>query len=97
MLKKKKRCEKFNKAINKHGLDAQHLATARAAATTTYLGAAKRRQLKMAKAIPGSREILSAVSSNISSLKDNRHESSGHSNVHIMQKRGKRSNKSEIA
>jgi len=97
MLKKKKRCEKFNKALNKHGLDAQHLATARAAATTTYLGAAKRKQLKMAKTIPGGKEILSAVSSNISSLKGNRHESSGHSNVHIMQKRGKRSNKSEIA
>jgi len=51
----------------------------------------------MAKTIPGGKEILSAVSSNISSLKGNRHESSGHSNVHIVQKRGKRSKKREIA
>jgi hypothetical protein len=44
--RKKSDAKNFNKAINKHGLDAQHLATALAAATTTYLGAAERRQLK---------------------------------------------------
>jgi len=51
----------------------------------------------MAKTIPGGKEILSVVSSNISSLKGNRHELSGHSNEHITRKRGKRSKKREIA
>ena len=46
MLKKKSDAKSFNKAINKHGLDAPHLATALAAATATYLGAAERTQLK---------------------------------------------------
>jgi len=51
----------------------------------------------MAKTIPGSKEILRAVPSNISSLKGNRNESSGHSNAHITRKRGKRSKKRETA
>jgi hypothetical protein len=97
MLKKKSDAKSFNKAINKHDLDAPHLATELAAATATYLGAAERTQLKMAKTIPGGKEILSAVSSNISSLKGNRHESSGHSNVHITRKRGKHSKQRETA
>jgi hypothetical protein len=46
MLKKKSDAKSFNKAINKHGLDALHLATELAAATATYLGAAERTQLK---------------------------------------------------
>ena len=46
MLKKKSDAKSFNKAINKHGLDAPHLATALAAATATYLGASERTQLK---------------------------------------------------
>ena len=46
MLKKKSDEKSFNKAINKHGLDAQHLATALAAATATYLGATERTQQK---------------------------------------------------
>ena len=46
MLKKKSDAKSFNKAINKHGLDAPHLATELAAATATYLGAAERTQLK---------------------------------------------------
>jgi hypothetical protein len=69
MLKKKSDAKSFNKAINKHGLDAPHLATELAAATATYLGAAERTQLKMAKTIPGGKEILRAMSSNTSSLK----------------------------
>jgi hypothetical protein len=36
MLKKKSDAKNLSKAINKHGLDSQHLATALAAATTTY-------------------------------------------------------------
>jgi hypothetical protein len=44
--RKKSDAKNFNKAINKRGLDAQHLATALAAATTTYLGAGERTQLK---------------------------------------------------
>ena len=75
MLKKKSDAKSFNKAINKHGLDAPHLATELAAATATwYLGAAERTQLKMAKTIPGGKEILRAMSSNTSSLKRNRDE-----------------------
>jgi hypothetical protein len=35
MLKKKTDAKSLNKAINKHGLDAPHLATALAAATAT--------------------------------------------------------------
>ncbi len=46
MLKKKSDAKSFNKAINRHGLDGQHLATALAAATATYLGAAERTQQK---------------------------------------------------
>jgi hypothetical protein len=46
MLKKKSDAKSFNKAINKHGLDALHLARELAAATATYLGAAERTQLK---------------------------------------------------
>jgi hypothetical protein len=46
MLKKKSDAKNFNKAINKHGLDAQHLAMALAAARATYLGAAQRTQQK---------------------------------------------------
>jgi len=42
MLKKKNDAKSFSKAINKHGLNAQHLATALAAATAKYLGAAER-------------------------------------------------------
>jgi hypothetical protein len=44
--RKKSDAKSFNKAINKHGLDAPHLATALAAATATYLGAGERTQLK---------------------------------------------------
>ena len=36
MFKEKKHAKNFNEAINKHGVDAQHLTTALAAATTTY-------------------------------------------------------------
>ena len=97
MLKKKSDAKNFNKAINKHGLDAPHLATELAAATATYLGAAERTQLKMAKTIPGGKEILRAMSSNTSSLKGNRHESNGNSNVHITRKRDKRLKKHETA
>ena len=46
MLKKKSDAKNFNKAINKHGLDAPHLATALAAATARYLGAAERTTTK---------------------------------------------------
>jgi len=46
MLKKKSDAKSFNKAINKHDLDAPHLATALAASTATYLGATERTQLK---------------------------------------------------
>jgi hypothetical protein len=46
MLKKKSDAKSFNKAINKHGLDVQHLATALAAARATYLGATERTQQK---------------------------------------------------
>ncbi|HTG52023.1 MAG TPA: hypothetical protein VMA33_04110 [Candidatus Tectomicrobia bacterium] len=74
MLKKKTDAKSFNKAINKHALDAPHLATALAAATATYSGAAERTQLKMANTIPDGKEILRAVSSNTSSLKRNRDE-----------------------
>ena len=46
--KKKSDAKSFNKAINKYGLDAPHLATELAAATATYLGAGERTQLKNA-------------------------------------------------
>jgi hypothetical protein len=42
MLKKKSDAKSFNKAINKHGLDVQHLATALGAATAKCLGTAER-------------------------------------------------------
>jgi hypothetical protein len=105
MLKKKTRKairKTWKKAINKHGpVIAEHLATALAAATATYLGAGdkkSRKQLKkVANAVPGGKRLLGAVTSNIPSWKSDSHESNGHGhgNQHKTGKRGKRSKKHE--
>ena len=95
ILKKKTR-KAIGKAINKHGpVVAEHLLTALAAATATYLGTAgktRRKQLKKV-AKTGGKRILKAVSSNVPFLKGNSHESNGdaETKAHTKRKRGKRS------
>jgi hypothetical protein len=51
----------------------------------------------MAKTIPGGKEILRAVSSNISPMKRNRDEIKRPQQLHITRKRGKRLKKHETA
>jgi len=93
MLKKKSDAKSFNKAINKHGLDAQRLLPQQRRTWEPR----NEHNKKMTKTIPGSKDILRAVSSNNSSLNRNRDESNGHSNVHITRKRDKRLKKHATA
>ena len=101
MLKKKTRKaigKNFKKVITKHGpYVAQHLATAVAAATATYLGVGGKKSYKqvkrVAKSIPGKR-ILKAVSSHLPLFKANSHESNGDVQAN-REPRRKRRNRSE--
>jgi hypothetical protein len=107
MLKKKTRKairKSFKKFINKHGPDvAEHLLTALAAATATYVGASgkkgHKKLRKVAKTIPGAKRILEAISSTLPSLKGNGHETNGHdeATAEAKTKRGKRSKKHHAA
>jgi len=54
-------------------------------------------RLKMSRTIPDRKKILRAVSSNISCLKGNRHESNGNTNARITRNHGKRCKKRETA
>ena len=99
ILKKKTRKaigEGFKNVISKHGpVVAEHLATAIAAATATYLGTVgktRRKQLKKV-AKTGGKRILKAMSSNVPFWKGDSHESNGHAETkpHTKRKRRKRS------
>ena len=88
----------FKKAINEHGpVVAEHLATALAAATVTYLGTHGKKSRthlkKVAKTIPGGKRILKVVSSTFPFLKRNGHESNGDADTKTAtkRKRGRRS------
>jgi hypothetical protein len=88
--------EGFKDVISKHGpVIAEHLATAIAAATATYLGIARKTRRKQLKKVAktGGKRTLKVVSSNVPFLKGNSHESNGdaETKAHTKRKRRKRS------